>query len=369
MNLYEVFTNNDFYKSSIYYLSSGIANPILELTSANCYSFIEKYFSTGRKKAAFDVNFKADYRAEGKHIHTVMLYMLGYHLREIVENVNNYLRNFVEANIVDSNESSWYDFRYTWFLTCLYHDIASVAEMNFAISVNNKDMDLEYYLKENNVLYNVYKHKSLKFNAPLFTYSEDLVRNYFFYRTDHCKKIDHGIIGGYILFDRLIKNYNKAWINLKRKNLRDNDKFSYNNFEYANLSWRKEHQDHFALIADSIIAHNIWHSDNWPLYINYEIEELVVKPGNKISISDRPLLFFLSLLDTIEPTKFFEDIDPIIVLKSIEMQYNEISQKLCIEVLNPIFNYMQWFDKIKTLKDWLNVEISTMGTIIIIEII
>ncbi|MDF2822428.1 MAG: hypothetical protein K0R15_2876 [Clostridiales bacterium] len=111
--------------------------------------------------------------------------------------LKNHLAPFI------TNVDTWFDFRYTWFLTSLYHDTATVLEQ---IDWNRGcPSDLDFYLGKYDILYNLYVHKWSIPTIKPYTYSEILVRNYFKYRTEYCHKIDHRIIAGSILYDRLVK--------------------------------------------------------------------------------------------------------------------------------------------------------------------
>ena len=48
----------------------------------------------------------------------------------------------------------WYDYKYTWFLTCLYHDIASNIERGkLPANPPEQQKHLTYYLGDNNIQY------------------------------------------------------------------------------------------------------------------------------------------------------------------------------------------------------------------------
>ena len=333
-------------------------NPITSL------EFISEYFAAGRKLKAFDLGFENEFNINGKHQHTVALYFLGLKLKDIIE---NQLEQFLEKNVKNikgtNGSDSWYNFLYTWFLTCLYHDTASVIEKS-----EYKNQPIDFFLGANNVSHNVFYHKPILPYTELFTYSEGLVRNYFDYCISHCLKVDHGILGGILLFDRLRKNYDNAW---RDYSLSEDYKLehSYEYFEYKERKWRIEHLDHFAIIADSVIAHNIWFSADKKLYEHYGLTPLIISRSNKIESEKRPLLFFLGLLDTMEPVKFFTSdencqITPLDTLKNIDIALvgcNEIVIKIkegfvCSNLRK------KWFEKIKSMEDWLNVSVCEKGS-------
>jgi len=212
----------------------------------NTYNFIRRTYVVGSKEKIFDVGFQKLFHDQGKHQHTVALYFLGCHLSDILFDK---LKNHIALYIKDMD---WYDFKYTWFLTCLYHDASAVIEKSEYS--HNSPKDLNFYLGRNNVMYNVYKHIWEKNHNKPYTYPEALVKNYFIYRTKFRHELDHGIIAGYLLYDKLQKNYNSSWENVKNE--------QYEDFYYNQLRWRIEHLSHFAYVANAIIAHNIWHSEN-----------------------------------------------------------------------------------------------------------
>jgi hypothetical protein len=97
-------------------------NIIQNLTHENAYDYIINYYQYGGKERIFDVGFNDKFYNEGKHEHTVVLYYLGCLFCDLIDNkLGAHIQNFVQTN-------DWYDFRYTWFLTCLYHDTAAVIE-------------------------------------------------------------------------------------------------------------------------------------------------------------------------------------------------------------------------------------------------
>lgn len=196
-----------------------------------------------------------------------------------------------------------------------------------------------------------------KMNKSYFIYPESLIRNYFCYRADYGQTIDHGIIAGYIMFDRLIKNYDKAWIE-KRKH---GGHCNYKKFNHRTLSWRIEQQAHFACIANGIIAHNIWYCNysDEKLYKEYGLENLFSSTSEKISINNWPLVFFLGLLDTIEPVKRFENkMDTIEIWKRLSINLKDgnilikIDKDLKAEYRD---EYNKWIDAIYSMSDWLLV--------------
>lgn len=318
----------------------------------NAYNFIRGTYDVGAKEKIFDVGFQKLFHDQGKHQHTVALYFLGCQLSNML---HDKLKDHIGLYI---KKMDWYDFKYTWFLTCLYHDTAAVIEKSEYS--RNSPKDLNSYLGRYNVVYNVYGHIWENNHNKPYTYPETLVKNYFIYRTEYGHALDHGIIAGYLLYDRLKKNYDSSWENVKSEN--------YNDFYYKHVRWRIEHLSHFAYVANAIIAHNIWHSEKTDeskhIYKQYGLDPLIyLDPrvngeSNMISVHKDPLVFYLGLLDTIEPIKFFMsecDIDSI--WKAIQIEYDTNNRTLNIKTDGSLFKNREWFHKIKSIVNWLDVSI------------
>ncbi len=314
--------------------------------SENAYNFIRGTYDVGAKEKIFDVGFQKLFHDQGKHQHTVALYFLGCQLSNIVFDK---LRDHISLYI---KKTDWYNFIYTWFLTCLYHDTAAVIE-KYEYNCNSPK-ELDFYLDRYNIEYNVYDHM-WENNKP-YTYPETLVKNYFSYRAEYWQAIDHGIIAGYLLYDKLKKNYNTNWEKVKSHHR------NYNNFNYKNLQWKIEHLSHFAYVANAIIAHNIWYSEknkeSKSIYKQYGLNPLVYCETNMISLHKDPLVFYLGLLDTIEPVKFFiPECDINSIWKAIQIEYNCTSCTLNIKTDGSLLENSEWFKKIRGMDSWLDVSI------------
>lgn len=317
----------------------------LTFNHKNAYNFIRGTYRTGSKDKIFDVGFINSFESNGKHQHTVILYFLGCIFESLFSaDLKTHLAKFI-LNVED-----WFDFRYTWFLTSLYHDTASILEKEK--SGPECSADLNFYLEKYEVNYNLYDNNYTRLNPIPHTYSEKLVKNYFKYRMKSSKIVDHGIIAGFVLYDRLIKNYDRAW----KKHSEANLPGSYDDFIYNGLSWRKDHKKHFAIIADAIIAHNIWYSkdndDEKAIYKNYELDELIFNKSKRISIQKNPLVLFLGLFDTIEPFKYFETNDCF-----AEIDIHSISKDILRICVNDNKKNFTWLKKIESMAGWLSVEI------------
>lgn len=345
MNLYQRFTSSN----DIFYYRNITANPIINQRES--WTFIEEYFRLGGKEKAFDLKWFKNLKEDGKHIHAISMYFLGCILQDIIKNnLDIEMANFIPGE-KDFNK----DFLYLWFLTCLYHDTAYVIE-NDKLSINfaNSSDYLKYYLNDNKIKHDVYSRKWL--GKSHYTYERELIENYFNYRIEKWKCVDHGIIGGFLFYDRLYENYNNAW-NKYRKNNEDNN-ITKDRFEYKGLIWDKQQLDVFAYISNAIIAHNVYYSDNDKLYNKYGLKKLIKSNDNKIILKSDPLLYFLSIVDTIEPTKFFDNKTPEDIWKNIDMYFDYSLNCITIKSLSDEFYTKEWENKIVSLKDWLAIDVT-----------
>ncbi len=79
--------------------------------------------------------------ANVRSVHMVSLYLLGYALAESFDkDLKKYFSKYIKS--LNNKITSWYDFRYTWFLTALFHDIASCKEN---IDENNTMENIQYF--------------------------------------------------------------------------------------------------------------------------------------------------------------------------------------------------------------------------------
>ena len=325
------------------------------LSSKMAYQFIKSTYKIGCKDKIFNIGFQRSFKEKGKHVHTLILYLLGCCLQSwLVKPLQNQLLTYIPT------ADELYDFNYVWYLTCLYHDTASVIENSeWHKGVSS---DINFHLGKHNIMNNVYEHSWEKKSLKPYTYSENVIKNYFRYRVEYCHSIDHGILAGYLLYDRLISNYNETWKKYRRNSTFDD----YNNFYYNGLCWRIEHQSLFAIVADAIIAHNIWHSDDKVLFQSYGLDSLV--KSNKfsfeknMSFEKNTLAFILGLLDTIEPTKFFDKESPMKVLKSINLECDNVYRirRIKISLLDKLAAQNDWLEKLESMENWLNVKVDTV---------
>lgn len=299
-----------------------------------CRTFIDDHFTKGGKKRVFSIpeTYMQSYRDYGKHQHTVSLYLLGLLCRKLFcERLKSKLQELF-------NVSEWYQYEYTWYLACLYHDVTSVIERDESF-VSWADM--------------VAESKLLDQDSKLLRFSKDVYINYTLYR-QNCDSAEHGIIAGTKLFDRLYESFNDntaghTWkINpVCRK---------------GNLEWRREHLPHFAYIADAVCCHNIWLApkDDALLCKKYREASLgnliVNQNSDKLSFEEFPLQFTLCLLDTIEPIKRFKGIAADVVLKNIYLDLHKNGITLgWTQTIKGHPKFLDWLKSISTIGEWMQI--------------
>lgn len=336
-----------------------------------CREFIKRHFDEGDKLEAMAFPFEDEWEKNGKHQHTVALYLMGLVLESVFnESLHQNLSELIDA--IDKNSgvhtqemrwnndlAGWYDYRYTWFLTCLYHDTASCIESSEeCYCLIEQKKQIGFFLGRNNIQYTPYNYKPIKPLVCLTRFSEDLIKNYFYYRMDS-GYLDHGIVAGYLMFDKLVKNFNEK--------VHKNGE-GYTDVTLINgLNYRLAHLDHFAHIADAIICHNLWMSYddvNNKKYKEYGLMPLIVtnNPDNRLSLPKNSLQFMLCLLDTIEPVKRFtsEVMSAQEVLENISITTTNNPQGIVIawtEKLRTQEKFYKWLGDIQELPKWMNITV------------
>ena len=253
--------------------------------------FIESYFGYGGKNEAFDDKFLQENRhhIRDRAPHIISTFLLGIKIAECYE---------IDINTRDEN---YMNFQYCWFLSCLYHDIGYVFEKGY----NNKKLK---HICEEGIEGFRHLFELRYIHDQIFqTYTKEVVDFYFKCRANLCESkpvIDHGIAGGLLLYDKLRRQFEKAWKN--RINSKDNREsfFVRHNETVQLLHFSKNHYDTYAKAANAIIAHNIW-LETLKKYIDKYGEKINISKINitrKIHLEDK-LCFILALADSIEPIK------------------------------------------------------------------
>lgn len=309
-------------------------------TKDRCFDFINDHYIKGEKKKVFSIphQYMCEYQENGKHEHTVSLFLLGLLMED---RFSTTIKNKM-SSLIGGDLHEWYDFKYTWYLTCLYHDVISVIESN------------ENYV---NRIPSALNCKLYKENASLFRFSADTIEKYLQYRKKNGKN-EHGIIAGIEIFDNLKTSFET---NTKEHN------WSVNPIcRKGSLEWRQTHIPHFAYIADAVCCHNIWlaPAHNSTLKGEYQdnnLNSLIVNSEtDRLYFSNFPLQFALCILDTIEPVKRFRHLTPFEILRNIDIVTTESGIKIIwTERIKEQPEFFIWAESIRTLSDWMGVTVST----------
>ena len=186
------------------------------------FNFIEEYFSLGRKKALFDDKYiKQNIDIiKGRSQHIVSTYLLGIIIAESFG---------FDLNKRDDNNVN---LKYLWFLACLYHDIGYVYEETHSCE-NLREVREKRLIALREICGIKYcEHDEFR------TYERRVVNLYLKNRAKctakDMGKMDHGIVGGLMLYDRLRKNYEQAQKKELSGNISKNKKEANESFKYMN---------------------------------------------------------------------------------------------------------------------------------------
>lgn len=301
------------------------------------YNFIKNYFKCGGKEKVFKDDpyiIKNEFVLKERSPHIVSTFLLGI---QIAKNLNFDINTKNNDNI---------NFKYLWFMACLYHDIGYVYENDYNCA------HLRTVQKEGlNALKDICDIKYMCDNE-FKTYKKENIDLYLSNRTicssGNIGKIDHGIVGGLLLYDRLRKNFDEAWNKAKR----NDPNILRNDFTYKGLNFSNEHYKYYAEAADAIIAHNIWiNTLNEYLIKNYK------EPLKGIKIDkDNKIAFILALADTLEPIKKYG----IFALNMISFEKIK-DGKDGFDLIMPDEMKENDYNYICNLSDWINVDVNRCG--------
>lgn len=249
--------------------------------SKESLNFIKEYFKCGEKGTLFDdFDVVRDEVLLTRSQHIISTYLLGIIL---VDNI----KIDIEKNNMEKE-----NFLYLWFLACLFHDVGYIFE--------EKSSCEDLRMLQTNGLKSIDKICNIKYlyDGIFDPYKEDNIHLYLSKRAI-CKGgctgvIDHGIVGGFLLYDRLRKNYDEAY----KKAKKENSVVKKNSFDYKNRRFSTNHYNDYKKAAQAIIVHNIW-PDTLRKYLEEEGETVNLK---RIDI-ENPIAYILALADTLEPIK------------------------------------------------------------------
>ncbi len=318
-----------------YYTKDGKStNPFLD----NSYdTFISNYLSDGWKQSIlkkFEFTIGKD-----REIHTISVFFLGC---LFYKNLDFEQLNFKR----DDGEDQFY---FIWFLASLMHDYSYEYEKHYCKykdKFNDIDSFIKYITNKQSFEHNFLTDYSTTQNQEKIFLLHNNIANYFKYRyNEHCK-IDHGITAGILLYDSLVSNR----LQQEKENNPDNNRY-----------WGKELDLFYWIASNAIATHNIWKpkkedTDTKTKYIKYGMTNLTDGSVFPISLADSPFLFLLGLVDTLDPVKTFDCVDPAYVLENILIEFEN---QHTIEIQNADdskLDFSKLVKKVNELEKWLDIE-------------
>lgn len=325
---------------------SNISNPFIEyqLLDSNFREFVDKYFGkSGKRELIDDFNMFSDITNE-RLIHSTSVFFLG-----ILFYKKTTLNEILYKN--SKTRRGYEIFPFIWFLSILFHDYAMEIEEKESEKKFFHIIDIDGLKKELKIENDLLLLNNSKVNLQLFK----SVKKYFNYRLDNDntivsdkkRKIDHGILAGIFLYDRLVQ--------IRRKKAKDSN---------SNLNWNKSLEKIYAEAGLAICFHNMWIIDSKDKYFEYykrhNLNSLITPEFNKISIKNHPLLLLFGLIDSIEPIKVFtnnkQNHDVKYILENILIEFD----KKIIKIKNKEDSKLLFDNFIKALKGtilWLDLSL------------
>jgi hypothetical protein len=297
--------------------------------------FIKKYFHrSGKEEVLNNKHFDVEDSLLEFASHTNSIFFLGsmiYHNSKIKEIL------FPKQK----NPAGYEVFPFLWFLTCLFHDLGYEYEKRSSQHIK-AIFDLDG-LKQEFKLTRDFRDQKLKgVYMPLL----DCVARYFILRRYRDKKIDHGILAGFFLYDRLVKNRKKKF---------KSDK---------SLFWGKRLEKQYAIAASTIACHNIWVNqlDQKESYNSFDLSQLTA--FQPMTASDYPFLYLLGIVDTMDPVKAFKNdgsAEEILTDIMIEIKDDSVSFS---KRMGSVLDFKKLIAKTNYLRGWLAIEIRTEENLI-----
>ena len=307
------------------------------------YEFIQDFFAFAGKSKVFDDMYlsRNESYIKDRAPHIVSTFLLGIKLSECF-GLDIHTRN-------DHNM----DFKYYWFLACLYHDIG--------YSYEKKDIEHWKHLINSNGLDAVKEFANVDFMPDQIfrTYTRETVEFYFRCRANQLEKepvIDHGIIGGILLYDKLRKQFDESFEH-RINRAHTEDSFFIRQGRSRRLHSSRQHFEDYARAADAIIAHNIWRDtlvEYSKKYFNIN-PFLEVDPNCRIGL-DNELCFLLSMSDSLEPIKKSYGL-------FLDIEIENIPGVKGVKLLTDEQLFQRYWSEIKKLEDWMVIDVQKDGFI------
>jgi hypothetical protein len=302
-----------------------LQNPFLNENFSHT-DFIYSYFKRGGKVEVLDtINSDFSNIRYPNHINSV--FFLGL----LVYNNTGLKEKFR----LGTNSPGYQTFPFIWFLISLYHDNAYHIEKDTKLIKDN------YSLSQLRLNYNIDHYLFETGKSEVSTKLLSCCENYFKYKIEERKAIDHGIFGGLLLFDRLLK--------IRRRKAEAHEE---------TLFWGEALEKQYKLAASAIATHNIWMptKNQHELYSSYGLSDLI--DFTPLKFKNFNFLYLLGIVDTIDPIKTFidDEVSEKYIFENLKMDFNKTSIVFSV-IENSKLDFQKLINKCKFFNGWLDVTV------------
>ncbi|WMJ24339.1 hypothetical protein RBG61_06640 [Paludicola sp. MB14-C6] len=258
----------------------------------SAFAFITSYFEyAGKSQCLKDQRLEDNCRyIKSRATHIISTFLLGV---KLFESFGIKLEPSDERNM---------NLKYYWFLTCLYHDIGYAFEKSSTCE--------QLRMLQSDGLDAIQEVADIKYlhEREFKTFSRKEIDLYLRGRAQ-CYQgrvgcIDHGIIGGLLLYDKLRRQFEISW---KRRTWTTDCRESFlikDECSDRTLHLSNKHYDAYAKAADAIMVHNVWNTSFNEYVDRYDTQNQIKKHTCEGRISKENILcFILAIADTLEPLK------------------------------------------------------------------
>ena len=388
-----------------YFQNGEKALPFM-LNAETAHRFINRYFRYGQKASVLDFNYTNPIQLpDDRAIHTTSGFFLGLLIEHCI--------NGPQTLSIESLNR--YPFSYLWFLTFLYHDYgycvterdnppiqfpcnapipephdrnisireySAFSQVKKSLGINlspfspypfprqshgQPSLERALLREMTQKEYTIQGGQQLRFSNGNIVrgtrYKSSTITRYLNYCINEFGHVDHGIVGGFLFYDRMLKNYIMAYLS----KLEDSNTYiPINDFVYNNRHFGSEQWKIFSYIADCILSHNIWKQpdDRRYLYEQYQLEDLLTENFRSLSYEDNPLLYILAVTDSIEPIKIYQQANPALTVQeitnSLNIEFSSGIRTLTFSSMTNAVNIELLHRKAKGLKSWTNANCSEL---------
>lgn len=310
----------------------GLSDPFAaDLNSARTHQdFIKRYYRLSGKDEVLQ-QFGPGMLYDERAFHTNSVFFFGILIRE---------NTILKTHLLNARRSklNYPLFPLLWFLSVLFHDFAMEIEDNPQNHLMLHDLEglLAHYHIEHNILDKAPDGADEKLHV--------LISLYFRHRSKK-GKVDHGILAGIYLYDRLVKIR-------REKSKKQNEP----------LKWHHSLEKRYAQAAAAVACHNMWtlpprHKDV-KAYIESGLQYLVQPQFREISLSNFPLLFLFGIVDTIDPVKLYmrDGYNVSEILSNINVSFTKRAIRLENRMNSPLI-FSKLTTKATDLIGWMAVEV------------